>query len=157
MAEVLRVSLVMRRMRYAQIISVLGDVLALFAVIGVLTFTLHSSAPAVTGVQIAYLLPPAILGIVAGNFVIGFAVAGIVIPSQTLLQQETPPALLGRVGSTVLSVIFAAQISGLTLSGMVASRIGVRNVFVACAVLVAILIAVGRLWMEPKDAAATAV
>jgi MFS family permease len=90
-----------------------------------------------------------------GNFVIGFAVAGIVIPSQTLLQQETPPELLGRVGSTVMSVIFVAQISGLVLSGMVASRVGVRKVFLACAVLVGIVIAVGRLWMEPKAAAAS--
>jgi hypothetical protein len=53
-----------------------------------------------------------------------------------------------------MSVIFAAQISGLVLSGIIASRIGVRNVFVACAVLVGILIAVGRVWMEPKGAAA---
>ena len=85
-----------------------------------------------------------------GTLVIGLAVAGIVIPSQTLIQQETPPALLGRVGSTVMSAIFSAQIAGLILSGLLANRIGVRHVFAVCAVLLAILIAAGRLWMEPK-------
>jgi DHA3 family macrolide efflux protein-like MFS transporter len=88
-----------------------------------------------------------------GNFVIGMAVAGIVIPAQTMIQQETPPALLGRVGSTVMSLIFTAQISGLVLSGFLAAAIGVRGVFVVCAVLLAILIAVGRIWMEPKGEA----
>jgi len=38
-----------------------------------------------------------------GDFTIGFAVAGIVIPAQTMIQQETPPELMGRVGSTVTS------------------------------------------------------
>jgi DHA3 family macrolide efflux protein-like MFS transporter len=55
-----------------------------------------------------------------GDFIIGFSVAGIVIPSQTMIQQETPPALMGRVGSTVMSVIFTAQIAGLVLSGILA-------------------------------------
>jgi DHA3 family macrolide efflux protein-like MFS transporter len=87
-----------------------------------------------------------------GDFVIGFAVAAIIIPSQTMIQQETPPALMGRVGSTVMSLIFTAQIGGLVLSGILAERIGVRHVFAVCGVLLAVLIVVGRLWMEPKDA-----
>jgi MFS family permease len=87
-----------------------------------------------------------------GDFVIGFAVAAIIIPSQTMIQQETPAALMGRVGSTVMSLVFSAQIGGLVLSGILADRIGVRHVFALCAVLLALLIAVGRLWMEPKDA-----
>ncbi len=91
-----------------------------------------------------------------GNFVIGLAVAGIVIPSQTMIQQETPPELMGRVGSTVMSLIFTAQISGLLLSGWLAAAIGVRRVFAVCAILLAVLIAVGRLWMEPKSAAPAA-
>ncbi len=85
-----------------------------------------------------------------GDFIIGFAVAGIVIPSQTMIQQETPAPLMGRVGSTVMSVVFTAQIAGLVLSGILAERIGVRHVFAVCAVLLALLIAAGRLFMEPK-------
>ena len=88
-----------------------------------------------------------------GNFTIGFAVAGIIIPAQTMIQQETPPALLGRVGSTVMSVVFTAQISGLILSGILVEHIGVRHVFALCALLLAILIVVGRIWMEPKGEA----
>ena len=80
------------------------------------------------------------------DFVIGFAVAGIVIPSQTMIQQETPPALMGRVGATTMSMIFTAQISGLVLSGILAERIGVRQVFVVCAILLVLLIAAGRVW-----------
>lgn len=84
------------------------------------------------------------------NFVIGVSVAGIVIPAQTMIQQETPHALMGRVGSTVMSTIFGAQLLGLTLSGILASVLGVRRVFAFCTVLIAVLIVVGRLWMEPK-------
>ncbi len=68
MGDVLRVPM-MRRLWYAQIISVFGDFLALFAVINVITFKLHANAQQVTGVQIAYMLPIAVLGILAGVFV----------------------------------------------------------------------------------------
>src|SRR5580698_3635175 len=68
MSEVLRIPM-MRRLWYAQVISVFGDFLALFAVIGILTFKLHGTAQQVTGVQIAYMLPIAVLGILAGVFV----------------------------------------------------------------------------------------
>lgn len=90
---------------------------------------------------------------ILGDLIIGFAVAGIILPAQTLIQQETPPALMGRVGSTVMSAIFTAQIAGLIVSGQLAERIGVRHVFAVCAVLLVILIAAGRLWMEPKTEA----
>lgn len=60
-----------------------------------------------------------------------------------MIHGETPAALLGRVGSTVMSLIFAAQISGLVLSGILAEWIGVRRVFAVCAVLLVLLIAAG--------------
>ena len=93
---------------------------------------------------------PQVLTTLVGNFVIGFAVAGIIIPSQTMIQKESPPALLGRIGSTVMSMIFTAQISGLILSGILVDHLGIRQVFAGCAFLLAILILVGRFWMEPK-------
>jgi len=73
------------------------------------------------------------------------------------MQQETPPALMGRVGSTFMSLIFTAQISGLILSGLIADRIGVRHVFALCAVMLAVLMTAGRLWMEPKPAVSAAI
>ncbi len=93
---------------------------------------------------------PYVWAALVANFVIGFSVAGIIVPSQTLFQQATPPELMGRVGSTFMSIIFAAQISGLVLSGVLSQHIGVRSVFAFCAVLLLILMAVGKLWMEPK-------
>src|SRR5260370_5014597 len=68
MGDVMRIPM-LRRLWYAQVISVFGDFLALFAVISILTFKLHATAQQVTGVQIAYMLPIAVLGILAGVFV----------------------------------------------------------------------------------------
>ena len=93
---------------------------------------------------------PHVWAALLGDLVIGVAVAAIVVPANTMIQQETPAALMGRVGSTVMSLIFAAQILGLLLSGLLASRIGVRSVFVVCAALLAALAAAGRLYMHPQ-------
>jgi MFS family permease len=91
-----------------------------------------------------------------GCFLIGFAAAGIIVPSQTLVQQDTPPELMGRVGSTLMSAIFTAQILGLTLSGMLAQYTSIRRVFLFCTVLLVTLVVAGKLWMEPKEHAAAA-
>jgi DHA3 family macrolide efflux protein-like MFS transporter len=106
------------------------------------------------GLLILTLLPH-VWSTIIGNLIVGFSVAGIIVPSQTLFQQATPPELMGRVGSTFMSIIFAAQISGLVLSGILTQHIGVRQVFALCAVLLVILIAVGKLFMEPKPEPAT--
>jgi MFS transporter, DHA3 family, macrolide efflux protein len=95
---------------------------------------------------------PHIWSTIIGNLIVGFSVAGIIVPSQTLFQQATPPELMGRVGSTFMSIIFTAQILGLILSGILTQHIGVRQVFGLCAILLVILMAVGKLWMEPKPA-----
>lgn len=105
------------------------------------------------GLVILTLLPH-IWSTLVGNFIIGIAVAAIIVPAQTLFQQATPPELMGRVGSTFMSIIFAAQISGLVLSGVLTQHMGVRRVFALCAVMLIVLIAVGKLWMEPKPATA---
>ncbi len=66
--DVLRI-VVMRRVWYAQLVSLFGDFLALFAVIAVVSFRLHASANQITGVQIAYMLPIVFMGPMAGVFV----------------------------------------------------------------------------------------
>jgi MFS family permease len=88
---------------------------------------------------------------VFGCFLIGFACAGIIVPSQTLIQMETPGELMGRVGSTTMSAIFSAQIAGLLLSGVLAQQTSVRSVFGICTVMLAVLMVAGKLWMEPKE------
>lgn len=68
MREVLRV-VTLRRLWYAQIVSVFGDFLALFAIITIMTFQLHATPQQITGINIAYLLPIALLGVISGVFV----------------------------------------------------------------------------------------
>ena len=87
-----------------------------------------------------------------GDFMIGCAVAAIIIPAQTLMQQETPPELMGRVGSTFMSCVFTAQLLGLLLSGALAQFTSVRNVFAICAAMLVVLCLAGKLFMEPKAA-----
>ena len=67
------------------------------------------------------------------------------------MQQETPPELMGRVGSTFMSCVFTAQILGLVLSGILAQHTSIRRVFGLCTALLAALIIAGKLWMEPDD------
>jgi MFS family permease len=105
------------------------------------------------GLVILTLLPH-VWSTLVGNFIIGIAVAAIIVPAQTLFQQATPPALMGRVGSTFMSIVFAAQIAGLVLSGVLTQHMGVRRVFALCAVMLVVLMAVGKLWMEPKKTTA---
>jgi MFS family permease len=93
---------------------------------------------------------PHIWSTILGNLIVGFSVAGIIVPSQTLFQEATPPELMGRVGSTFMSIVFAAQIGGLVLSGILTQHIGVRQVFALCAGMLVILMVVGKVWMEPK-------
>jgi MFS family permease len=99
---------------------------------------------------------PHLYAMIPGLFIIGFAAAAIIVPAQTLIAQETPPAMMGRVGSTVLSAIFTAQILGLILSGVLSEHISVRGVFALCTAMLVVLSLVGKLWMEPKGHTAAA-
>jgi len=86
----------------------------------------------------------------AAAFIIGFAFSAIMVPAQTLLQRETPPAMIGRVSSTNISVAFFAQILGLVLSGVMANFFGVRLVFFLCAALAVALAAGGRVFLRSR-------
>jgi MFS transporter, DHA3 family, macrolide efflux protein len=87
---------------------------------------------------------PYVAATLAATFTIGFAFGAIMVPAQTLLQRDTPHALLGRVSSTMYSIVFLAQILGLVLSGILAEAIGVRAVFFVCAALAGVLVIGGR-------------
>ena len=60
---------VIRRVWYAQLVSLFGDFLALFAVISVVSFRMHGTANQLTWVQISYMFPLVLLGPIAGVFV----------------------------------------------------------------------------------------
>ncbi len=94
---------------------------------------------------------PLLVTTIPALILIGFAAGGIIVPSQTMIQEETPPAMLGRVGSTVMSFVFSAQIAGLILSGILADHTSVRGVFLLSGILLAVLVVAGKFWMEPKS------
>jgi MFS family permease len=91
---------------------------------------------------------PFVSASVVATLSIGLTFSAIIIPAQTLLQQETPPPMMGRVSSSVGSVVLTAQVLGLVLSGVLAELTGIRAVFIGCAVLAAALAAAGRLFLH---------
>lgn len=84
------------------------------------------------------------------TFTMGFAISFVLIPAQTMSQQETPPAMMGRVSSTFMSLIALAQVLGLLLSGYLAQRLGIRALFLACAGLLALISVGGYLFMGQR-------
>lgn len=112
---------------------------------------------------VALALGTAILGLshyawlaAVSTFLLGVAVALVLVPAQTMSQQETPPAMVGRVSSTFISLISIAQILGLLLSGSLAQRLGMRNLFLSCSVVLVILAGGGWVWLRQRRVAADA-
>jgi MFS transporter, DHA3 family, macrolide efflux protein len=87
----------------------------------------------------------------ASTFTMGFAISFVLVPAQTMSQQETPPAMVGRVSSTFLSLIAIAQVLGLLLSGYLAQRLGIRALFLASAGFLALISGAGYLLMRGRD------
>src|SRR5882672_11099637 len=82
------------------------------------------------------------------TFTMGFAIAFVFVPAQTMSQQETPPAMVGRVSSSFMSLISLAQVLGLLLSGLLAQRLGIRPLFLSSAGVLALIAGVGYLMVE---------
>ena len=59
-----------------------------------------------------------------GAFGIGFGAIFIIVPTQTLMQQETPVELVGRVSSSFMSVLSVSQLLGLIISGSLTESSG---------------------------------
>jgi MFS family permease len=90
------------------------------------------------------------------TFTIGFAIAFVWVPAQTMSQQETPHAMVGRVSSSFMSLISISQVMGLLLSGYLAQRLGIRPLFLSCAGLLALIAAAGYLMVRGRPDAAPA-
>jgi DHA3 family macrolide efflux protein-like MFS transporter len=80
---------------------------------------------------------------VACTFAMGFGFAFVIVSAQTLMQQETPRAMLGRVSSSFMSVFSVSQILGLLLSGKLAQWLSVREVFQLSALMLVLLTMAG--------------
>src|SRR5215471_14324980 len=89
------------------------------------------------------------------TFTMGFAIAFVLVPAQTLSQQETPPEMMGRVSSSFISLISLAQALGLLLSGYLAQILGIRQLFIASAGVLALLAAGGYLMVRDRRSEAT--
>ena len=85
-------------------------------------------------------------------FGVGVGVVFVFVSAQTLMQGQTPMELIGRVSSSVMSVLSIAQLVGLVFSGSLAQTLGIRNLFYASAVLL-LLITVFGYFRLPQQAA----
>jgi DHA3 family macrolide efflux protein-like MFS transporter len=79
----------------------------------------------------------------ACSFSLGLSAACVLIPSQTLLQEESPQALLGRVSSTAMSLMTTAQLAAFLIAGTLAAWIGVRNLYYLVAATLILIAVIG--------------
>jgi len=90
-----------------------------------------------------------------GMLGLGFGAAFIMVPAQTLLQQETPHALLGRVSSSLMSLLAISQVLAMFVAGPVAEKAGIRNLYLGSAAMLMTIGAVGYGKLrQPKPAKA---
>src|SRR5437773_4913668 len=73
-----------RRLWMAQVVSIFGDFLAIFAVLSYVSFNLHASAAQVTLISVSFMLPFGIIGPVAGVFVDRWNVKRTMIASDVI-------------------------------------------------------------------------
>lgn len=85
---------------------------------------------------------------------IGFTIPFVLVPAQTLSQQETPQEMMGRVSSSFMSLIALAQVMGLVLSGYLAQILGIRQVFLVCGFALGLLAVGGYLVIRERPKAA---
>ncbi len=92
----------------------------------------------------------------ASTFGMGFGIAFVLVPAQTLMQQETPHAMIGRVSSSFMSVIAFAQVAGLAISGFLAQYLGMINLFKLSTLALLIISAAGYLRVRGQATVAPA-
>jgi MFS family permease len=97
------------------------------------------------GCAIAFLAAiPSITAAAFGLFGLGFGVAFVFVPAQTLLQESTPLDMLGRVSSSMMSMLAFAQVIALLGSGGAAEALGIANLYYASAALLVLHALVSR-------------
>ena len=94
-------------------------------------------------------------GTILGMLGLGFFAAFNMVTSQTLMQQETPPDMMGRVTSTMMSLLAISQVVAMLFAGPVAESAGLRNLYFGSAVLLAGMAGLGHLWLSRSKRAGT--
>jgi len=79
---------------------------------------------------------------------LGFFAAFNMVTSQTLVQQETPHEMLGRVSSSLMSLMAVAQVLAMFVAGPVAEYSGLRNLYFGSAAMLVAIAAAGLLWLR---------
>ena len=97
---------------------------------------------------------PTVAAAAAGTVIVGVSVAFIIVAAQTILQQETPMELVGRVSSSAMSLIAFAQVISLAFAGEIARIIGILNLYYISAAMLLVVAAVGYLRLQNHPAAA---
>jgi MFS transporter, DHA3 family, macrolide efflux protein len=92
----------------------------------------------------------------AGMLLMGFGAAFIMISAQTLMQQETPKEMLGRVMSAWMSLNATSQVIAMFLAGPIAERAGIRNLYFGSAAMLLVIGGVGYTRLKGMAAAAAA-
>jgi MFS family permease len=83
-----------------------------------------------------------------GMLGLGVCAAMVMVTTQTLLQQETPHELLGRVTSAMWCLLALAQVVAMLGAGPVAQVIEIRNLYFASAAMLFVIGGVGYAWLR---------
>ena len=91
-----------------------------------------------------------------GMLALGFFAGFNMVTSQTLMQQETPQEMLGRVTSSLMSLMAVSQVLAMIVAGPVAQVAGLRNLYFGSAVMLLAVGATGLMWLRKPRAEAQA-
>jgi len=95
-------------------------------------------------------------GTAAGMLGLGLCASAIFITATTLIQHETPHELLGRVMSSLMSLVAGSQVISMFVAGPVAEKVGIPNLYYGSAALLGIIGVVGYLKIPKAEKANTA-
>jgi len=81
---------------------------------------------------------------------LGFFAAFVMIPSQTLLQRETPQEMLGRVSSSLMSLLAISQVLAMFAAGPAAQSAGIRNLYFGSAAMLLAIAPTGAWLLQAR-------
>ncbi len=117
----------------------------------------HLVAYGLAGMGVAVFLSafwPLVNPAIAAMVLIGFFAAFVMVNASVMIQQETPHEMLGRVTSTLMSLLSVAQVIALVGVGPAADRIGVINLYYFSAGALALIGLIGYWKLETHKPAA---
>lgn len=119
---------------YAQHISRVRVVLAGISVIGAAVFGIAALPHPVAAMGFSLLL--------------GSGIAAVMVSSQTLLQEQAPANMLGRVTSTGIAIVTVSQLVAFAAGGQVAEHTGIRALFFGASALLLLTAIYGFIYIR---------